>query len=499
MQVIVNNITTEVEVQAGYELYEIHVEDYSAESAKNSAIAAALSASNALNSANVASTQAGVAATQAGIATTQAGIATTQASNALSSANAAAASATNALNSANAAAASAASAAQVGTSTLLTGFEAGTNTAIAATDSILAAFNKTQAQINARVSGTGTSGQVAFWNGATSQTGTINLTYTQSASDPTLNISGASSSTYRTVIGGVNSLVLLSDTARSIIGEQRNLDLFIRTNNLNRIAITSGGNVLINTTTDAGFRLDVNGTARVQGATTISATNALRVLGSTGDTNSGGFVYSGGIGGGNIVISSNIDQNNTVINAGTFGSRLELTSSSSVFSFSSAIVAGSSTLVNIFQVRAIRAETSGIRPSVLINNYLQPSSGNATFNSFHLNSSINATGTYSGIIRGLFYDPILTSLTGVTHRALQTTTGDVLLGTTSGSVGIGANTSINASAILDITSTTKGFLPPRMTTAQRDAIASPATGLQIFNITTTKTETYDGTTWQAHW
>jgi hypothetical protein len=34
--------------------------------------------------------------------------------------------------------------------------------------------------------------------------------------------------------------------------------------------IVSNGNVLINTTTDAGFRLDVNGTARVSGATTIT-------------------------------------------------------------------------------------------------------------------------------------------------------------------------------------------------------------------------------------
>jgi uncharacterized protein (TIGR02145 family) len=38
----------------------------------------------------------------------------------------------------------------------------------------------------------------------------------------------------------------------------------------------------------------------------------------------------------------------------------------------------------------------------------------------------------------------------------------------------------DASAILDVKSTTKGFLPPRMTVVQRDAIASPATGLQIW-------------------
>lgn len=45
-------------------------------------------------------------------------------------------------------------------------------------------------------------------------------------------------------------------------------------------------------------------------------------------------------------------------------------------------------------------------------------------------------------------------------------------------------TTPDASAILDVNSTAKGFLPPRMTTVQRDAIASPATGLVIYNTTT---------------
>lgn len=40
------------------------------------------------------------------------------------------------------------------------------------------------------------------------------------------------------------------------------------------------------------------------------------------------------------------------------------------------------------------------------------------------------------------------------------------------------------SAILDLESTDKGFLPPRMTTAQRDAITSPAEGMVIYNTST---------------
>ena len=39
----------------------------------------------------------------------------------------------------------------------------------------------------------------------------------------------------------------------------------------------------------------------------------------------------------------------------------------------------------------------------------------------------------------------------------------------------------NSSAMLDVQSTAKGFLPPRLTTVQRSAILNPATGLVIFN------------------
>lgn len=63
------------------------------------------------------------------------------------------------------------------------------------------------------------------------------------------------------------------------------------------------------------------------------------------------------------------------------------------------------------------------------------------------------------------------------------------------SVGVGT-ASPNASAILDVTSTTKGVLYPRMTTTQRNAITSPATGLTIFNTTTNCLEFYVGSAWQ---
>jgi hypothetical protein len=59
---------------------------------------------------------------------------------------------------------------------------------------------------------------------------------------------------------------------------------------------------------------------------------------------------------------------------------------------------------------------------------------------------------------------------------------------TTAQVGISAtNTPPNASAMLDVSSTNKGLLPPRMSTAQRNAIASPADGLLVFD---TNTQSY---------
>ncbi len=55
------------------------------------------------------------------------------------------------------------------------------------------------------------------------------------------------------------------------------------------------------------------------------------------------------------------------------------------------------------------------------------------------------------------------------------------------------------SALLDLQSTNKGFLPPRLTTAERNAIAEPATGLLIFNTTLNCIEMNVGVPAQPIW
>jgi len=73
----------------------------------------------------------------------------------------------------------------------------------------------------------------------------------------------------------------------------------------------------------------------------------------------------------------------------------------------------------------------------------------------------------------------------------------LLTATTYAQVGVGTTTP-NASSALDITSTTKGLLMPRMTETQRDAISSPATGLMIYQTDgTAGFYYYNGSSWEG--
>lgn len=66
------------------------------------------------------------------------------------------------------------------------------------------------------------------------------------------------------------------------------------------------------------------------------------------------------------------------------------------------------------------------------------------------------------------------------------------------SVGISSSSiTPDASSILELRTTTKGLLTPRMTTTERNAISSPATGLIIYNTTSNAFNFYNGSGWIA--
>ncbi len=75
-----------------------------------------------------------------------------------------------------------------------------------------------------------------------------------------------------------------------------------------------------------------------------------------------------------------------------------------------------------------------------------------------------------------------------------TTIANSLLYDNGTSVGLGTNTP-DASALLDLSSTTQGFAAPRMTTLQRDAIVAPVVSLLIFNTSSGFYNYWDGVAW----
>lgn len=113
-----------------------------------------------------------------------------------------------------------------------------------------------------------------------------------------------------------------------------------------------------------------------------------------------------------------------------------------------------------------------------------------------LNKYLSFVADYDGDEGGTVNFGALTLLTGNSFGINNPSGGALALQSTGGNVGIGTPTP-NASALLDLASTTSGLLPPRMTTAQRDAIASPAAGLVIFNTTTNSLELRNSTAWVA--
>jgi hypothetical protein len=132
----------------------------------------------------------------------------------------------------------------------------------------LQGFNKTQGQINARVSGTIATGQVAFGTAANTVGGSADFVF--ASSQLTINRATGNSRLNLQEAGvTIASLQAFSGAARLLNSGSGSIELF--TNGVSRINVFPNGNVGINSTTDAGFRLDVNGTARVQGVLTATA------------------------------------------------------------------------------------------------------------------------------------------------------------------------------------------------------------------------------------
>jgi len=140
-------------------------------------------------------------------------------------------------------------------------------------------------------------------------------------------------------------------------------------------------------------------------------------------------------------------------------------------------------------------QTSGTRNYVNINHSFAPTSGTAIHNQLAFTGTFNQTGGANGIARSINIAPTITAVAD--YRALEiaangtnvrgiyqsgSTTTNNFVGRTS----FGTTSAPNASALIDMVSTSTGFGLPAMTSTQRDAISSPRQGLAVYNTTDDK-------------
>lgn len=244
-------------------------------------------------------------------------------------------------------------------------------------------------------------------------------------------------------------------------------------------------NVGINTTTDAGFRLDVNGTARVSGLVTL---NSNIILNAASATNS--IVHSSTFSSSKFSVLEQLSGQNIggfIINSGTgesrFGSFRNGGGYYTTFYVNNAELIRLSTsnnvLINTTTDAGFRLDVNGTARATQITA--------TTFGGSFNVGSVNVVDFGDGLRIGYS--------SSVSKISLFTNSGTQGLQVNNGSVSIGPQLTPNASAILDLTSTTKGFLPPRMTTTQRNAIASPVAGLMVYDTTLNVIMYYNGSMW----
>jgi hypothetical protein len=287
----------------------------------------------------------------------------------------------------------------------------------------------------------------------------------------TLNIIGSSYGQLSIVSsnGGGNGAKIYFSGATGVANNALSLD---GPTNSGRIALTTygsspitinGGNVLIGTSTDAGYKLDINGTGRFSGSLTINndmvinsagdrsitwAVNDLRFM--VGANNIARFFTTG-----TVFISTIGVATNTGTNVGP--------------SMAGITVSGATVSATFFA----NPQLNHLQTKMLIGGNDGAYGGNTTQGvGLWIYGGNNTTNNS--------YGNVVIAHDGTIAR------GNVLIGT---------STNVS-SAIVNVSSTTKGFLPPRMSNAQMLAIATPSEGLMVYDTTNRKLCCYDGATWQ---
>lgn len=275
-------------------------------------------------------------------------------------------------------------------------------------------------------------------------------------------------------------------------GSEYNLTLGGGTSGVS-FTVANGGNAVAVTIAQN----DVTNNPRAVDITNASTANALRI------TQTGVIAASRSVGGALNVNNGTVNTGNAAVfysNVGntSTGRVVHITADNSAFAHEALYVESDSQTTTVFGIVG-HAHTQGVIKNTHIHDAGDATDANASGFSIDLQSVTPSDTACQGIF--------ITSTTGGTTGPILNLRNNLLafggadsqvellklLG--NGQVQVGPNTP-DASAQVQIDSTTRGFLPPRMTTTQRDAIAAPLEGLMIYNLTTHKLNVFT-TAWEA--
>jgi hypothetical protein len=102
------------------------------------------------------------------------------------------------------------------------------------------------------------------------------------------------------------------------------------------------------------------------------------------------------------------------------------------------------------------------------------SSGNDRSAIIHLNNTLTQTGSANGVLTGIYYNPTVTGIGA--HRAWENITGNMIFGSTSGSVGINVLTPTAKLHIAAPTGTATSTAPLKLTNSTTNILATPEVG-----------------------
>ena len=211
------------------------------------------------------------------------------------------------------------------------------------------------------------------------------------------------------------------------------------------------GNLLVGTSTDAGFKLDVNGTGRFSGNLTVSgsASNSLLVRGSgaTSSTNALLVQNSSGTQGiavrddgwlitGVIQNTSDTFRNSSNQPSLSIGGRMSMVSNTGIDFQWQNFVQGQ---FNFTATANTNSSIASPKQSFVLSHTFNDGAASSlsTFRSMTISDSINMTTYPLTTYTGLYISPAVSSST-TTVRAIETTTGSVIFN--GGNVGIGTST-----------------------------------------------------------